>query len=87
MGTIKNAAVSGCVGQVKREGRLRSVLDDTDAAVGLVVFHDAVLQREEGPVTTDADILASVGLGAALADDDAAGANDFAAEKFDPEPL
>jgi len=34
------------------------VLDDTDAAVGLVVFHDAVLQREEGPVATDADILA-----------------------------
>ena len=63
------------------------MLDDGDAAVRLVEFDGAVLQSEERPVTTDTDILAGVGLGAALADDDAAGANDFAAEKFDPEPL
>ena len=49
---------------------LLALLDDGDAAVRLVEFDGAVLQSEERPVTTDTDILAGVGLAAALTDND-----------------
>ena len=63
------------------------MLDDSDAAVRLVEFDGAVFEREERPVTTDADILARVGLAAALTDDDTAGPNDFATKKLHAETL
>jgi hypothetical protein len=57
--------------------------DDRDLAVGLVVLNGAVLEGEERPIATDADILASVQLAAALTHDDGAGENGLTAESFD----
>lgn len=67
--------------------RSRLAGDDLDAAVRLVEFHDAVLQCEEGPVATHADILAGVRLAAALTDEDGAGEHGLTAETFYPKPL
>ena len=50
--------------------------------MGLVVFHHAILQREERPIAADADVFAWMQLGSALADDDGAGENGFTAETF-----
>ena len=55
--------------------------------MGLVVFHHAILQREERPIAADADVLAWMQLGSALADDDGTGENRFTAETFNAESL
>jgi hypothetical protein len=57
------------------------------ATVGLVVLHHAVFQREERPVAADADVLAWMKLGAALADDDRTGENGLTAETFNAQSL
>src|SRR4029079_6967690 len=49
------------------------------------IAHLAVDQREERVVAADADVRASVELGAALANDDRAGRDDLAAEHLDAE--
>jgi len=61
--------------------------DDRDAALGLVEFDDAVLEREESPIATGADIAAGMDLGAALTHDDAAGEHGLAAEALHAESL
>ena len=80
----KNAAGKGCVLRVSGA----SVdLDDLDAAVGFVVFDGAVLEREERPITTHADIASGMNLGAALADEDVASDHCLTAELLNAEPL
>jgi hypothetical protein len=56
----------------------RPVLGELDAPGDL---------REKRMVATDADIVSRMHLRAALANDDAPGWDDFAAERFDAEPL
>jgi len=53
----------------------------------LVVLDNAVLQREERPIATDANILAGVQFAPALTDDDRTGENGLAAETFYAQPL
>lgn len=53
----------------------------------LVEFHLAVGEREERPVAAGADVLASFKFCAALADDDAAGGDEFAAKCLYAETL
>ena len=62
-------------------------LEHCDAALGLVESNDAVLESEERPVTSDADILAGVELAAALADDDVTRDDRFTTEVLYAEPL
>ena len=57
------------------------------AARALAERHDAVDGGEQGVVAADADILAGVHLGAALADEDVAGEDLLAAEPLHAEPL
>jgi hypothetical protein len=61
--------------------------DNRDAAVRLVVLDGTVLECEEGPIAADADVLAGVELAAALADDDRAREDGFAAEALNAEPF
>jgi len=55
--------------------------------VSLVVLDRAVLEREERPIATDADILAGMDASAALADEDVAGDDGLAAKFLHAEPL
>src|ERR1044071_683602 len=55
---------------------------DVDAFAVLVEMHLAVRQGEQGPVAAGADIFAGDKFGAALADQNAAGSDEFAAEAF-----
>ena len=71
----------------RKTGNRRSGLDDGHAAVRLVEQHRAVLQRKERPIATGADVLAGMELGAALADDDAAGGDGLAAKCLYAEAL
>jgi hypothetical protein len=61
--------------------------DDVHPAALLLELHVAIDQCEEGPIAASADVLAGVILRAALADDDAAGRDEFAAEGFDAQTL
>src|ERR1700733_5076488 len=61
--------------------------DHVHLAVGLVELDGAVAEREERPIAAGADALAGVVLGAALADDDAAGEDLLAAKNFDAQAL
>ena len=67
--------------------RRRGFGHDVDAATVLVELHFAGLEREQGPIAADADVFAGGKFAAALADDNAAGADDFAAERFYAEPF
>ena len=70
--------------------RVRSGLgDDVDDATTArrTELHDARAEREEGVVLATADIIAGVEVGAPLAHDDLARADDLAAETLDAEPL
>jgi hypothetical protein len=84
----KNAARGGlrrgCVGKSRR---LFRGLDDLDPAAGLVELDDSVLEGEERPIATGADILAGMQFRAALADENVARDHGLAAEFFDPETL
>ena len=60
---------------------------DVHAAAVLIELHLAVDQGEESPIASGADVLASDELGAALANDNAAGGDMFPAEGFHTEPL
>ena len=62
--------------------RLTSDRVDVDAAAVLVEADVAVFEGEEAPIAAGADVGASHPAGAALADDDAAGADQFAAKSF-----
>ena len=64
-----------------------SARDDLDLAVDLVELDGAVLEREERPITADADVLARMEAGAPLTDDDRAGEDGLAAEAFYAEPF
>jgi hypothetical protein len=55
--------------------------------VSLVERDYAVLEGEEGPIATDADILAGVQAGAALTDEDVAGEDGLPAEALDAATL
>jgi hypothetical protein len=68
-------------------GRGRSLGDDVDAAAFFFEFDVPINQSEQGPVAARANVLAGMHLGAALADDDAAGGDEFAAKRFDSEAL
>jgi hypothetical protein len=61
--------------------------DDRPEAVSLVERDHAVLEGEEGPVATNADILAGVQAGAALTDEDVAGEDGLPAEALDAATL
>jgi hypothetical protein len=61
--------------------------NDVDAATFTVKPHLAILQREQGPITTGAHIVARDELGAALADEDAAGGDQFTAKSFHTQPF
>src|SRR6266446_5384972 len=65
-------------------GRRRGGLD-IDPLAPFVELHLAVDQREQCPVAAGADVLAGDEFGAALADQDAARGDKFAAEPFYPE--
>jgi len=60
---------------------------DVHAAAAFIELHLTVLEREERPITTGADILPSDEFRAALADDDAASGDHFTAEGLHAEPL
>jgi hypothetical protein len=60
---------------------------NVNAAIGFVVLDHAFDQSEEGVVAADANILAGAIRGAALADENIAGENFFAAVTFDTETL
>src|SRR4051794_9432511 len=69
-------------------GRSADRLDVDDlAALALAELDRALDQREQRVVATDADVLAGVELGAALADDDRPGVHLLAAERLDAEAL
>ena len=61
--------------------------DDVDPATGAIEPHLAVDQRENGVIATEPDILAGQKFRAALADDDVAGDDRFAAKFFHAEPF
>ena len=61
--------------------------DDADASATDIELDDAIGKREEGVVAAYADVAARVELCAALADDDAAGADGLPPVRFDAEPL
>src|SRR5258706_15560017 len=60
---------------------------DVHAATVFVELHRAALECEERPIAARADIRARHELAAALADDDAAGSDDFAAIRLHAETL
>jgi hypothetical protein len=60
---------------------------DVHAAAVLVELHLAVHERKERPIAARADVLARDEFAAALADDDAARADDFAAKFFYAQPF
>lgn len=62
-------------------------LDDADFAVSLVELDGAFAESEERPIAADAYASTGVVLGAALADDDAAGEYFFAAEDLHAQTL
>jgi hypothetical protein len=61
--------------------------DDADTSATDIKLHDAIDQREESVVAAYADVAARVELCAALADDDATGADGLTAVRFDAQPL
>jgi hypothetical protein len=61
--------------------------DDVHAAALLVKLDLAIREGEQRPVATDTDVLAGDELAAALADDDAAGGDEFATKSFYAEAL
>ena len=61
---------------------LRLRRNDVHPAAALVERHFAVDEREQSPIAARADVVARYELGAALADDDAARADDLSAEGF-----
>jgi hypothetical protein len=63
----------------------RRVGNDMHAAAVLVELHVAGLQRVQGPVAADADVVPGVELGTALADDDGAGVDQLTAEALHAE--
>ena len=73
----------------KNEFRLRFAGDgiDIDAAAVLVEAHFAFGQREERPIATNSHVAAGEKSGPALADDDAAGGDEFATVRFYAEPF
>src|SRR4051812_6273756 len=73
---------SRLLGRGRRRRRRRHDMD-RHLLARLVEAHRAVDQGEQGVVLADADILALVELGAALADDDVAGEDLLAAELLD----
>ena len=83
----KNPALGKATKRESRSGESSARRDDFDATVRLVVFDRTVLQREEGPIATNADVLAGMEFGAALTNDDAAGDDGLAAKFFHAEPL
>jgi len=60
---------------------------DVDAATVAVEADVTFGQGKQGPVAADADIAAGEETRAALADDDAAGGDEFAAKSFHAEPF
>ena len=60
---------------------------DVDPAAVLVERDLAVREGEQGPIAAGADVLAGEELGAALADQDAAGGDELAAVTFYTQPL
>src|SRR5258708_20893497 len=75
-------------GHLGRRGRRRREYVHLDlAARPLAERDDAVDGGEEGVVAADADILAGIHLGAALADQDVARQDLLAAETLDAQPL
>jgi hypothetical protein len=61
--------------------------NDIDALAALVESHFAIDQREKRPIPARSDIAARDKLGAALADEDAACAHEFATESLHAEAL
>ena len=69
---------------VARRGRLRLHID---ALAVLVEQHLAIHESEQRPIAPGADVAPRGELGAVLADEDAAGGDEFAAKAFYSEPL
>ena len=65
----------------------RAGADREGGDAGLVVGHHAVGEGEEGPIATDAHVLAGMQLAAALADEDVAGQDGLPAELLYAEAL
>ena len=65
----------------------RSSGHDVDALAVLVEMNLAIHEGEQSPIAAGADVLTRRKLGAALADNDAAGGDEFAAITFDAEPF
>ena len=68
-------------------GRCVYFRKNVDHALCGVPFDGTVFQGEQGMIAANADIVTRVKPGAALADDDIAGKNEFAAITFDAEAL
>ena len=69
---------------------MKALLIDADLAAFLaqgLELHDAVDLGVDGPVAADADVLAGVDPGAALADDDGAGVHLLSGESLDAAAL
>ena len=60
---------------------------DVDPAATAIEFHAAIDEGEDGVIAAETDVAAGQELGAALADDDIAGDDGFAAEFLDAEAL
>ncbi len=60
---------------------------DVDAAAVFIEQHFAVLEGEQCPIAADADVFACGKFTAALTDDDAAGGDEFATERFNAKPF
>src|SRR5579884_2527991 len=61
--------------------------NDVDAPAVLVELNFAIHKREEGPIAAGADVLARGELRPALADENAAGGNEFPAITLHTEPF
>ena len=72
---------------ISRLIRSRGFSHYVDAAAVFVEQNLAIFQREQCPITADADVFARHKFAAALADDDAAGGNKFTAKCFHAQPL
>src|SRR5262245_12334702 len=65
----------------------RALRHDVHALAAFVEHHFAIHEREQRPIPAGADIMTGHKLGAALADQDAAGGDELSAKSFHAEPF
>src|SRR6266700_7094009 len=73
--------------QARSTARRRRFREHVDAPTAFVEPDLTVHESEQRPIASGAHVLAGEELGAALADQDAAGGHELAAESFHPKPL